>query len=102
VPRFEPLSKFPAIRRDLAIVIEQNITAHQVKACVVAENIPELRECNVFDVYRGKGVAPGQKSLALGLILQDLSRTLKDIEVDAIVSHVVSTLAHALGASLRE
>jgi phenylalanyl-tRNA synthetase beta chain len=102
VPRFEPLSKFPAIRRDLAIVIEQNITAHQVKVCVVAENIPELRECNVFDVYRGKGVAPGQKSLALGLILQDLSRTLKDIEVDAIVSHVVSTLAHALGASLRE
>ena len=102
VPRFEPLSKFPAIRRDLAIVVEQGITAHQVKACVAAENIPALRECIVFDVYLGKGVAPGQKSLALGLILQDLSRTLMDSEVDAIVSRVVSALVHALGASLRE
>jgi phenylalanyl-tRNA synthetase beta chain len=101
VPSVQEVSKFPAIRRDLAIVVDEAVTAAQVKGCVLAAGGDRLQACEVFDVYRGQGVASGRKSLALGLILQDLTRTLHDEEVDAIVSHTVAELSQRLGASLR-
>jgi phenylalanyl-tRNA synthetase beta chain len=101
VPHFRQISKFPAIRRDIAIVVDESITAAQIRGCVVAAGGERLQECRVFDVYRGEGVAMGTKSLALGLILQDFARTLHDEEVDAIVSRVVSELTQTFGASLR-
>ena len=101
VPHFRQISKFPAIRRDIAIVVDESITAAQVRGCVIAAGGERLQECRVFDVYRGEGVAMGTKSLALGLILQDFARTLHDEEVDAIVSRVVSELTQTFGASLR-
>jgi phenylalanyl-tRNA synthetase beta chain len=101
VPRVREVSKFPAIRRDIAIVIDEAVTAAQVKDCILAAGGDRLQVCEVFDVYRGAGIASGRKSLALGLILQDLTRTLHDEEVDAIVSRVVAELSQRLGASLR-
>src|SRR5690606_12148849 len=71
VPSFAPLSKFPSIRRDIAVVVEESVPAAAVEACVREAAGALLRELIVFDVYRGKGVREGCKSLAMGLILQD-------------------------------
>ena len=102
IASFKPLSRFPAIRRDIAIVVDEAISAAQVKHCITSDKIEALQETQIFDVYTGRGVASGQKSLALGLILQEFSRTLTDAEVDEIVSRIVSKLECELGASLRE
>jgi phenylalanyl-tRNA synthetase beta chain len=102
LPAFREVSKFPAIRRDIAIVVEEAVTAAQVQACA-ASAAPELvRHIQLFDVYRGKGVDSGRKSLALGLTLQASSRTLTDEEVTTTLDHVVSTLQQQLGATLRD
>ncbi len=102
IPRFEPLSRFPAIRRDLAIVVDEPVSARAVAQCVRA-SVPELlREFELFDVYRGKGIDSGRKSFAIGLTLQHLSRTLTDDEVDGLMHRLVETLRSELGASLRE
>jgi len=100
--RFQPLSRFPLIRRDLAIVVEKKISAAQVRACI-AENAGEwLRDTLIFDVYTGKGIDSDAKSLAIGLTLQDFSRTLTDDEVETLVAGVLRHLNNKLGATLRE
>ncbi len=101
VARFQEISRFPAIRRDIAIIVDEAVSAAQVTQCIVKSADDLLRDVYVFDVYRGEGVAAGRKSLALGLILQGLTRTLHDKDVDAVVSHIVTGLAQTLGASLR-
>jgi phenylalanyl-tRNA synthetase beta chain len=101
VPCFQEVSKFPAIRRDLAVVVDAAVTAAEVKQCLINAGDPRLQAVHIFDVYAGEGIAAGRKSLALGLILQDLTRTLHDEEVDAIVSRMVAALTRRLGAALR-
>ena len=102
LPAFRSLSRFPSIRRDLAIVVDERVSAAAVRACVAAA-VPEvLSEVRIFDVYRGDRVETGRKSLALGLILQDSSRTLTDDEVDRIIGAVLSRLNRDVGAVLRE
>jgi phenylalanyl-tRNA synthetase beta chain len=101
LPRFREVPRYPAIRRDIAVVIDEAVTAAQVQECIAAVADHRLQTCRIFDVYRGEGIAPGRKSLALGLILQDLTRTLQDEEVDTMVSRIVAGLTQTLGASLR-
>jgi len=102
IAHFQPLSRFPVIRRDLAIVVEKKITASQVHACIAESAGEWLRETLIFDVYTGKGIDSGAKSLAIGLTLQDYSRTLTDDEVETRVAGVLSHLNKKLGATLRE
>ncbi|MDH5181289.1 MAG: phenylalanine--tRNA ligase subunit beta [Gammaproteobacteria bacterium] len=102
VPVFEPLSKFPAIRRDLAFVINETITAQQVRDTILKTAPESLRSIELFDVYTGEGIDSGRKSLALGLTLQDLSRTLTDSEVDTVMAQIKGVLQSDLGATLRE
>lgn len=102
LPRFEELSKFPAIRRDIAIVVRESVTAQAVEACIKERGGQRLREVQLFDVYRGERIDSGGKSLALGLTIQDTSRTLTDDDVDALVKEVVEALHAQLGATLRE
>jgi len=102
VPAFKMLSKFPAIRRDLAVVLDEQISALQLKE-VIQQAAPEsLTNIELFDVYRGEGIDSGRKSLALGLTLQDLSRTLTDSEVDEAITKIVGNLQTELGAALRD
>jgi len=101
-PVFEPLSKFPAIRRDLAIVVAAGITYDQVRACATSAASNLLRDLVLFDVYQGPEIDSGEKSLAFGLILQASSRTLMDREVDATVSRVLIRIESELGAKLRD
>ncbi len=102
VPAFSAISRYPAIRRDLAIVVNETVTAQAVQDCIKAAAGEALKGVHLFDVYRGKGVSEGCKSLAIGLILQDYSRTLTDDEVDAMVQQIVAALDDQLGAGLRE
>lgn len=102
VPAFRPLSRFPAIRRDLALLVDRDTQAGSILAAIreaVGEVLVDLR---LFDVYMGKGIEPEQKSLALGLTLQDASRTLRDAEVEAIVARVVDRLQRDFAATLRD
>ena len=102
IPAFQALSKFPAIRRDLALVLDVKTTAQQVKDVVRKIAPASLKNIDLFDVYMGEGIDSGRKSLALGLTLQDLSRTLTDKEVDDVITKVVGTLQAELGATLRD
>lgn len=101
-PRFAPISRFPGNRRDLAIVIDAAVSWEEVKLCV-ENSAPEcLKELRLFDVYAGKGVESGRKSFAMGLILQEISRTLTDVEIESATAKVLAELNKNLGATLRE
>jgi len=100
--RFKPLSKYPSVRRDLALIVTEEVTAEQITACVSELQEPALQTVVPFDVYRGKGVEAGYKSIALSLTLQDYAQTLTDSEIDAIVSKLLENLKNKIGAKLRD
>ncbi|MGY6213639.1 phenylalanine--tRNA ligase subunit beta [Methylolobus aquaticus] len=101
VPRFTPLSKFPRVRRDLAVVVDEVITSADVVACVRAAGEDLIRRVVLFDVYQGTGIAAGKKSIAFGLILQADDETLTDARVDQVVGLVMERLTTELAAELR-
>jgi phenylalanyl-tRNA synthetase beta chain len=100
--RFRDLSRYPSIRRDLAIVMDVGVTAAALQAEVRRCAGALLKEIVLFDVYQGQGIESGRKSVALGLILQDSSRTLTDADVEDVVSRVTESLNKKFGAALRE
>ena len=101
LPKSTPVSEFPASRRDLALVLKDDIAAQAVLDCARLAGGVHLRETVLFDVFRGGALPNGFKSVALGLIFQEVSRTLTDEEVDAAVQSVARRLQDELGASLR-
>lgn len=101
VPRAVELSRFPAVRRDLAFVVSDTVSWAALEATLKAAAGPLLRGVQLFDRYTGQGVEPGQKSLAMGLILQDNSRTLTDREVDEAIAGVVDAITREHGARIR-
>jgi phenylalanyl-tRNA synthetase beta chain len=100
--QFKKISKFPSVRRDLAIVLDENVPLAALRENVSVSASGLLHELRVFDVYRGPGVESGRKSVALGLILQDSSRTLTDVDADAVVTAVVARLRDELSAAIRD
>jgi phenylalanyl-tRNA synthetase beta chain len=100
-PAFAPLSKFPSIRRDIAIVVETGVAFDAVKHSIQDAAGDLLRNCLLFDVYAGDRIDSGRKSMALGLILQASSQTLTDQDVEVVVGRVLDRLAADLGAELR-
>jgi phenylalanyl-tRNA synthetase beta chain len=102
LPRFRVLSRFPAVRRDIAVVVDNSQPVDAVFA-VIRRSAPDtLQELKLFDLYTGKGIDSGRKSLALGLTLQADSRTLTDSEVDAALGNILAALKAELGATLRD
>ena len=101
VPQFRTLSKFPAVRRDISIIIDETISALQVEDCVGQIGIDVLKNLELFDVYHGEGIDSGKKSLSLSLTFQASSRTLNDEEVESLVAKAVDALGTGLGAVLR-
>ncbi|MCU7993531.1 phenylalanine--tRNA ligase subunit beta [Shewanella glacialipiscicola] len=102
LPLAQAVSKFPANRRDIAVVVDESVSAGDVMKLIrkVGEN--QLVGINLFDVYLGKGVEPGKKSLAIALTLQDTTRTLEEKEIAETVASVVSALKSEFNASLRD
>ena len=101
LPRAAALSRYPSVRRDLAFVVPDAVAWAAVAASVKAAAGPSLRDLRLFDRYAGKGVESGFKSFAMGLILQDESRTLTDRDVDAVVASVTAALERDHGAAIR-
>jgi phenylalanyl-tRNA synthetase beta chain len=100
--RYEPVSVFPRIRRDLSFTVDAGEPFSRIAEHVSVAASSRLKELRIFDVYTGKGVESGRKSVALGLILQDISRTLTDAEADETVAAVIAELRSGLNARIRE
>lgn len=98
---YETFSKFPSVRRDLAIVLDQSIAAETVQKIITSNAGTTLQNVQIFDIYQGKGIETGKKSIALGLTFQDPSRTLRDEEINTIIHGVVTVLERELDATLR-
>ncbi|MBU2070179.1 MAG: phenylalanine--tRNA ligase subunit beta [Gammaproteobacteria bacterium] len=96
------LSKYPANRRDLAIVVKTDVRFADVAATIRKVGGNQLVDLKLFDVYTGPGVAEGFKSLAIALTLQDLARTLEDKDIQQLVNQVVSALGEEFNATLRD
>jgi phenylalanyl-tRNA synthetase beta chain len=101
IPVATALSRFPLVRRDLALVVPDATPWGAVEATLKSALGPLLREVRLFDVYRGAGLDTDTRSVAMGLILQDVSRTLTDHDADGAVAAAVSALARECGAVLR-
>lgn len=101
LPRAGELSRFPAVRRDLAFLVPEQVAWADLAATVRQAAGPLLRDLNLFDRYVGQGVEPGFKSLAMGLILQDKSRTLTDRDVDEVVAEAVTAIEREHHARIR-
>jgi len=95
------LSKFPAIRRDLALVVSGTITAGEIKRCLNDVRSDILKEIQVFDVYSGDGVEQGQKSVAVAFHMQHTERTLTDDEVNDLILRITTQLEQEIGATIR-
>jgi phenylalanyl-tRNA synthetase beta chain len=102
VPHYRDVSRFPAVRRDLALVVAESVPVQSLLDCVQNAAGAVLRDTIVFDIYRGAGIETGSKSVAIGLNLQDVSRTLTDEETDAIVARVVADLERECSAAIRD
>jgi phenylalanyl-tRNA synthetase beta chain len=100
--KYSSISKFPSVRRDLAVVIDESVPLAVLQENVTVSASGLLSELRVFDVYRGPGIEFGRKSIALGLILQDSSRTLTDVDADAVMTAVVARLRDELSATIRD
>jgi phenylalanyl-tRNA synthetase beta chain len=101
IPAYRNYSRFPSIRRDLAVVVDAEVSAERVVAAASSAAGEWLQHVVVFDVYRGTGVDSRRKSIGLGLILQDTSRTLTDADADLTMRAVTLSLERELGATIR-
>ncbi|WP_416140727.1 phenylalanine--tRNA ligase subunit beta [Halomonas sp. HK25] len=101
VPAFTPLSRFPEVRRDLAFLVDENLPVQALLDTIRGQAGEWLTESRLFDVYQGKGVPEGRKSVALGLTWQHPSRTLNDEEINQLVDAIVTESRQHLGVELR-
>ena len=98
---FEELPKFPAVRRDLALLIDKNVKFSQIQELAFRMERKILREVDLFDVYEGKGVPAGKKSYAVSFILRDDKSTLNEKQIEKTMQKMVNTFNRELGAELR-
>ena len=100
-PITRPVSKLPVVRRDLAVVVDEAVPAQAVLDALTAAKAPFVDRLAIFDTYRGPGVDPGKKSLAILVLIQDTARTLTDAEIDSTVASLLRVLESRFKASLR-
>lgn len=101
LPKIKNLSKFPPVRRDIAIVVSNDISAHSLLESMNTEKAAIVSEIYLFDLYSGKGMEPGKKSLAFRILLQDAEKTLIDKEVDEAITKLINVLESKYNAKLR-
>ena len=101
-PVAKPVSRFPVIRRDLAVLVKEDVSGEQLVEAVAAAAPELMRDVRIFDIYKGPGIEAGLKSVAISLILQETSRTLTDDDADAAQAAAVQKLRQTFGAELRD
>lgn len=102
LPKFQELSRFPEVRRDLALIVERDTPAEMILQAIREAAGEYLTDVTLFDVYCGKGIDPQRKSLAVGLTWQHPSRTLNDEEVNATTQNILTSLEERFNATLRK
>ncbi len=98
---YHPLPKYPAVSRDIAVVCDEDVTVGALTGCIRKAGGKLLREVRLFDIYRGKGIEDGKKSVAFSLTLRADDRTLTDSDSEGVIRSVLDTLEAELGAKLR-
>ncbi|RUR12531.1 phenylalanine--tRNA ligase subunit beta [Legionella sp. km772] len=102
-PRYKAISKYPQIRRDLSFLVDKQITALDIEQVVRAVSTEDwLKAFDVFDVYMGKGIPEGKKSVAISITLQDAKRTLVDAEINSLISAIIKALENEFSILLRD
>ena len=101
-PTASPVSRFPRIRRDIAVIVEESVRASDLVDTVMGSAPGLVKGVRIFDIYTGKGIEAGRKSVALGLILQETSRTLTDEDADTATARAVQKLQEKHAAELRD
>jgi phenylalanyl-tRNA synthetase beta chain len=101
IPVYREISKFPPVIRDLAVVVDDSVPARALEEAMQSDRPAVVQDLWLFDLYRGKGVETGKKSLAFRVVMQDTSKTLTDAEAEAAMAHLLQLLARCVGAKLR-
>jgi len=101
LPKYAEVSRQPPAIRDLAIVVDQGLELQQLLDGIKMNQPALVQDIKLFDVYTGKGIDPGKKSLAFRIVMQDTQRTLQDVEVDTAVQQLVAYLHQSFAAQLR-
>ena len=98
---FKAMPKTQAVKRDLALLLDKNVTMERVEAVIRSSERKLLKDVSLFDVYEGDKLPEGKKSYAITLTLQDDEKTLQDKQIEAVMSKVITNLTKQLGAELR-
>lgn len=101
IPRFSEVSKFPPVIRDLAVVVDQKLGLADIQSTLKAFAPTIVQEIQLFDLYTGKGIPDGKKSLAFRIVMQDTQKTLQDSDVDPVMQTLISCLAEKFQAQQR-
>jgi phenylalanyl-tRNA synthetase beta chain len=101
IPEFKEVSKFPEVRRDLAVLVDESVNVSKIKACIEQNSGEYANSVSIFDVYQGKGIEEGHKSIALGLTWQHPERTLNDEEINQHIDAIITALDKEYQAKLR-
>ena len=101
LPNITPVSRYPQVRRDLSFLIDVNIMFTEVRAVVAAAAGDLVQDIRIFDLFAGKNIAAGKKSMALAIILQHVERTLEDVEVNEVTASIVASLQDRFAIELR-
>jgi phenylalanyl-tRNA synthetase beta chain len=102
LPHARALSRLPSVRRDIAIVVNENIAVHDILQALHDVRPPQVEAIDVFDVYRGGELPNGRKSVAILVLMRDTERTLTDEDSERIVAALLATLHARFGATLRQ
>ncbi len=102
ISKFKPLSKYPSVTRDLALIVKEYVSAADIIACIKSSGEEIIQEIVLFDLYRGKGIEEDCKSIAVSITMQNFTQTLTDSEIDATFSKILHTLTNTIGARLRD
>ena len=101
MPAYREVSKFPSVIRDLAVVVDEAVPAQALLEAMLGSRPEVVQDLWLFDLYRGKGVDAGKKSLAFRVVMQDTSKTLTDAEAEAAMAQLLQLVAQSVGAKLR-
>jgi phenylalanyl-tRNA synthetase beta chain len=102
LPQARPVSRLPVVRRDMALVVDEHLPAQALLAALHEAKAAVVDDIRLFDVYRGPGIGPGKKSLAILVLIQDTERTLTDAEIDAVRATLLQVAVDQFGATLRQ
>ena len=102
LPQYTEVHKFPPVRRDMAVIVDENIPVDALLKSLRETKNPLVSEIRLFDLYRGKGIAEGKKSLAFLVLMQDTQKTLTDAEADEAMAKLLDSIVRQHGAELRK